>query len=324
MLDTPTHPADHPEKTMRRRCVPPALVVLLCLAPAQGQQPEKPKAPADSLDGPPLVSAKAWAVVDGKTGKLLWGSREAEPLPIASTTKVMTARLVLRLAAADAKVLDEEVTISERAAKTTGSSAKIRAGERYAVRDLLYGLLLPSGNDAAVALAEYFGPRFKGEGQGDGDAVALFVAEMNREAQALKLAETRYLDPHGLGRNTSSARDLVALTWQTMQDPLFRRYVNTRLRQCEAVDGKGERRTVVWESTNRLLDVEGYDGVKTGTTTAAGNCLLASGRRDGDHLLVVVLGCASGEGRYLDARNLFRWAWRERGDKAEETGGDKE
>jgi D-alanyl-D-alanine carboxypeptidase (penicillin-binding protein 5/6) len=71
----------------------------------------------------------------------------------------------------------------------------------------------------------------------------------------------------------------------------------------------------VWESTNRLLEMEGYDGVKTGTTMAAGNCLVASGRHDGDHLLVVVLGCTSNDSRYLDARNLFRWAWRERGHK---------
>jgi D-alanyl-D-alanine carboxypeptidase (penicillin-binding protein 5/6) len=294
----------------------PALL-LLSLVPVRGRQDEKPKAHAERLDGPPLVSAKAWAIVDGKTGKLLWGSHETEPLAIASTTKIMTARLVLRLAAEQPKVLDEQVTVSERAAKTTGSSAKLRAGERYAVRDLLYGLLLPSGNDAAVALAEHFGPRFQGQGKAEGDAVALFVAEMNRQAQALKLAETHFLDPNGLARNQASARDLADLAWHALQDPLFRRYVGTRSHQCEAVGADGERRTVVWESTNRLLQMEGYDGVKTGTTTAAGNCLVASGRHDGDHLVVVVLGCTSGDSRYLDARNLFRWAWRERGHKPE-------
>jgi len=308
---------------MRRWYVPPVLL-LVCLPPLRGRQDEKPRAPAERLDGPPLVSARAWAVVDGKTGKLLWGGRAAEPLPIASTTKIMTARLVLRLAADDARVLDEQVTVSERAARTTGSSAKLCAGDRYRVRDLLYGLLLPSGNDAAVALAEHFGPRFRGEGKGDGDAVALFVAEMNREAGALNLAETHYLDPNGLGRNTASARDLAALTWRAMQDPLFRRYVSTRRHECEAVDARGERRTVVWQSTNRLLDIEGYDGVKTGTTGAAGNCLVASGHHDGDHLLVVVLGCTSNDSRYLDARNLFRWAWRERGHKPEGPGARQE
>ena len=71
--------------------------------------------------------------------------------------------------------------------------------------------------------------------------------------------------------------------------------------------------TVTWTNTNRLLDIEGYDGIKTGTTTAAGACLVASGRRGSDHLFVVVLGATSNDGRYVDARNLFRWAWRERG-----------
>src|SRR5687768_11392431 len=86
------------------------------------------KAPADRLDGPPHVTAKAWAVADGKTGKLLWGFKEAEPRSIASTTKVMTALVVLRLAAGDARVLDEAVTFSRRAAETRGSSARLRAG----------------------------------------------------------------------------------------------------------------------------------------------------------------------------------------------------
>ena len=94
---------------------------------------------------------------------------------------------------------------------------------------------------------------------------------------------------------------------------LFRQIVRTRRHTYEVVDAKGQRRTVVWNNTNRLLDMEGYDGIKTGTTSAAGACLVASGRRGTDHLYVVVLGSTSSDGRYVDARNLFRWAWRERG-----------
>src|SRR5439155_4489746 len=104
-----------------------------------------PKAPADRLDGPPVVSAKAWAVADAATGKLLWGFHEEEPRPVASTTKIMTAWIILRLAADDPKTLGEVVTFSERAAKTGGSSARLRAGERLPVGELMYGLLLPSG-----------------------------------------------------------------------------------------------------------------------------------------------------------------------------------
>src|SRR4051812_6082149 len=119
------------------------LLPVLLLGWTAFSAPAQTKAPAESLDGPPLVTAKGWAIVDGKTGKLLWGAKVAEPLPIASTTKIMTARLVLRLAADDPKILDEEMVISERAARTSGSSAKLQAGERYVVRDMLYGLLLP-------------------------------------------------------------------------------------------------------------------------------------------------------------------------------------
>jgi D-alanyl-D-alanine carboxypeptidase (penicillin-binding protein 5/6) len=296
-------------------------------------------APRERLDGPPIVSARAWAIAEGSTGRFLWGAQEATQLVMASTTKIMTAHLVLQLAATEARVLDETMVISETAARTTGSSARIRTGDRYRVRDLLYGLLLPSGNDAATALAEHFGPRFRPAADAPAQnapaqnapapprqeqageprpneplaPAAAFVARMNREAETLRLAQTRYFDPHGLGRNHTSARDLTVLGRRAMQHDLFRDIVRTRRRTCEVADAQGERRTVVWNNTNRLLDMEGYDGIKTGTTSAAGACLVASGRRGTDHLYVVVLGSTSSDGRYVDARNLFRWAWRERG-----------
>jgi D-alanyl-D-alanine carboxypeptidase (penicillin-binding protein 5/6) len=301
-----------------------SLAFLTLLAPAPvGGQPEKtptPKAAPEPLDGPPVVSAKAWAVADGKTGKLVRGGNEAEARPMASTSKIMTAWIVLRLAAEDAKVLDEVVTYSERAAKTTGSTAGLKAGEKLPVKELLYGLLLPSGNDAAVALAEHFGPRL-GEAA-DGDGLQRFVAEMNRRAKALGLKEMAYKDPNGLSRdNVSSARDLAALAFEALKDERFRAYVKTRRHECEVTDPDGGKRKVAWANTNRLLDIEGYEGVKTGTTTPAGNCLVAAGRRGEDRLIVVVLGSTAADGRYVDARNLFRWAWLERGHKPEPKGG---
>src|SRR5262245_12126897 len=298
----------------------PVTFAFLCLtvALAPAQPPEEkllpPKAPAEKLDGPPVVSAKAGAIADGKTGKLLWGSQETTPLAIASTTKIMTAWIVLSLAAEDAKVLDEVVTFSERADKTAGSSSDLKAGEKVSVRDLLYGLLLPSGNDAATAFAEHFGDRFKPEGKAD-DAVAKFVAEMNRRAKSLKMEETKYLDPHGLSKNVASARDLITLAFTAMKNPLFAKYVQTRRHKCEVTDADGKKREVIWNSTNKLLDIEGYEGVKTGTTTAAGACLVSVGRYESDRILVVVLGCTSSDSRYTDSRNLYRWAWRERGHK---------
>jgi D-alanyl-D-alanine carboxypeptidase (penicillin-binding protein 5/6) len=192
------------EKPMRNRVVL-TLVLLggLISGWASSQPPVvkelPPKAPADRLDGPPVVTAKAWLVADGKTGVVLGSAHAADPRAIASTTKIMTAWVILSLAETDPKVLDEVVVVSERAAATSGSSAKIRAGDKLPVREMLYGLLLPSGNDAAVALAEHFGPRFPEQpAAAEPKLVGRFVAEMNREAAALNLADTSYLDPNGL------------------------------------------------------------------------------------------------------------------------------
>lgn len=281
---------------------------------APQEKPLPPRAAPDSIDGPPLVSCRAWAIADGKSGRVLWGAHENEPLVMASTTKIMTAWLVLRLLAEHPKVLDETVVISAAAAKVGGSSARIRAGDRYRAGDLLYGLLLPSGNDAAHAFAEHFGPRYR-NGKEATPPVAAFVAGMNRQAGLLKMAQTRYFDPHGLGKNHTSAANLCTLAHTVMQNAEFRRYVQTRRHRCDVTDAKGQTRSVVWNNTNKLLDIEGYDGIKTGTTTAAGFCLVASGRRNNDHLLAVVLGATSNDSRYLDTRNLFRWAWRQRGHK---------
>ncbi|HEY2787382.1 MAG TPA: serine hydrolase [Fimbriiglobus sp.] len=284
--------------------------------PAQSQsaaaKPLPPKAPAERLDGPPLVTAKAWAVADGKTGKVLWGLQEGESRPMASTTKIMTAMIILKLAEEDEKVLDEVVVFSERAANTRGSSCKLRVGERLSVRELLFGMLLPSGNDAAVAFAEHFGPRFPAGDKTEDDPVKRFVTEMNRRAASLKLKEMTFVDPNGLGKNLASARDLAALTWTAQKMERFRDYTGTRRHTAEVKGQDGTTRRVTWETTNKLLSMEGYDGVKTGTTTPAGSCLVASGTHGMDRLIVVVLGSTSNDGRYVDARNLFRWAWRKR------------
>jgi D-alanyl-D-alanine carboxypeptidase (penicillin-binding protein 5/6) len=276
-----------------------------------------PRQSPDPLEGPPFTTVKAWAIADGRTGDVLWGHREKERLEPASTTKIMTALVVARLMAKDPKVGDEMVTFSMKADRTIGSSAEVREGERLPVRELLYGLLLPSGNDAAVAFAEHFGGRFKpsaGAHKPEHPSER-FIAEMNRVAVELGLHETHFENPNGLpaSEHRSSARDLARLARHALADPTFARVVSTRKHGCALVAAQGKRRNVVWTNTNRLLDIEGYNGVKTGTTQAAGTCLVASGRRGQDHLIVVVLGGSSSpDSRYPDARNLFRWAWQMR------------
>ena len=137
-------------------------------------------------------------------------------------------------------------------------------------------------------------------------------------ALAYEIANTLAETPGAGGQGDAALDELVQLAENAAQDP---HHVNTVValatRSSEVAGTNGEKRTVTWENTNKLLDVEGYDGVKTGTTNAAGNCLIASGRRGSDHLLVVILGSSSGDGRYADARNLFRWAWRELGQRHE-------
>jgi D-alanyl-D-alanine carboxypeptidase (penicillin-binding protein 5/6) len=258
---------------------------------------------SESLDGPPLTTCKAWAIADAKTGKLLWGHHEADKLDMASTTKMMTAFIVCQLAKDDPKILEETITFSESADKTPGSTSDVRTGEKVKVGELLYGLLLPSGNDAATAFAEHFGSRFDGG----------FIAEMNRQAAKLGLQETHYENPHGLPAkgHQSSARDLAKLAYVAMQNPLFRQYVGTRQHGTKVTGESGYERNVVWKNTNKLLGIDGYSGVKTGTTTAAGACLVSWGERNGRELIVVVLGSTASDARYVDARNLFRWAWKQ-------------
>ena len=242
-----------------------------------------PRKPAEPLDGPPATLSPVWAIADGKTGALIQGENADRPVEIASTTKIMTALIVTRFASRDPKVLDEVVTFSERADRTPGSTSGLKAGETAPVGELLYGLLLPSGNDAATAFAEHFGARCAPP---EGDLAAdlplpRFVAEMNRVAAELGMAETHFDNPHGLpvATHRASARDLARLASVALRDPTFARVVNTPRHGFTTTNADGQKRNVVWSNTNRLLGTEGYDGVKTGTTTAAGNCLVASGHR---------------------------------------------
>lgn len=270
------------------------------------------RSPADPITGPPFVTCEAWAIANGKTGELLWAANEQKPLDIASTTKIMTAYLVLALAAESHDVLDEIVSFSTKADETRGSTAGIRAGEQLPVSELLYGLLLPSGNDASVALAEHFGGRFDApDGDVPDDAYSRFVAEMNRVATRLEMRQTTYKNTHGLTEpgHRSSASDLLKLAHAAMQLKSFRKYVGTVQRGCTVIGPGGYERHVIWRNTNQLLQIEGYLGVKTGTTSAAGACLVSYGGRAGEHLIVVVLGSKSSPARYTDTRNLFRWGW---------------
>ena len=250
--------------------------------PEEALEELDPLLPQDTPWDRPIVACRAWAIADGETGKLLWGYNDAAVRDPASVTKSMTAHLVCRLADEDPAVLEEVITFSERADKTSGSTADVRAGELVTAGELLYGLMLPSGNDASVAFAEHFGDRFPGE---DGDsAYDRFIAAMNAEAARLGMNETGYRNPHGLTAkgHVTSARDMVKLAHAAMQNETFRKVVATRRHVTTVGSVAGYKRRIVWDNTDRMLNYEGFYGVKTGTTGPAGACLVSAGERGGD------------------------------------------
>lgn len=276
---------------------------------------------AEDLDAPPVVTALSWAIADAGSGELLWSHLPDEPRKAASTAKMMCAYVVLELAEKDPAVLDEWVTFSKLAANTAGSTAELEAGEQVRVRDGLYALMLPSGNDMGNAFAEHFHPRLAPPGDETPDNAKTsasatrmnFVAEMNRTARRLGLSHTTYRIAYGDGGSaddrTTTARDLVTLAMAARQKPLFREVVATAAKTATIRLPDGSEREAAWKNTNQLLEIGGYDGVKTGTTPSAGRCLVASGTHEGKSLIVVTLGSTSDEARFADSRNLFRWAW---------------
>ncbi len=241
-----------------------------------------------ALRRPPPVTADAALVVDLDADQVLYALNPNTPLPPGSTVKILTALVVMQQVS-----VDDMVTVSYNAAATPGSQMGLAAPERLTVRDLLYGLLLPSGNDAAVALAEHVA--------GTEEA---FVALMNQQAAFLGLTATSIVNANGLDAPgmTSSAADLVRMTRAALAYPLFAEIVAT---PSAAVAGR------VVSNTNELLNsYAGADGVKTGTTDAAGECLVASVTRNGHRVVAVVLGSAD---RYGDVRALLDFAaagWR--------------
>lgn len=227
--------------------------------------------------------------MDVDSGRLLYAKNADIPLAPASTAKILTALVVLERSA-----LAEQVTVSRAAAAAEGSSMYLQPGDRVTVEDLLYGLLLESGNDAAAALAEHVA-----------GSAAGFARLMNEKARALGATHSVFLNPSGLpaaGQHTT-ARDLALLARHALLNPVFRRIVATQ-RHTATVSGR--RRELF--NHNRLLGTAGIDGVKTGYTTAAGHTYVASATRDGWSLVAVVLR-DSKEGKWRDARALLDYGF---------------
>ena len=231
----------------------------------------------------PAVQAEAAVVMSGD-GSVLYAKNADTRRLIASTTKLMTALVCLENAS-----LGDAVTAQERHCRVEGSSMYLKAGERYTVRELLLGLLLSSGNDAALALAEY-----------TACSEGAFVQMMNRKAQELGLRDTHFENPHGLDAKShySTASDLARLMLACMENGAFRSL---------AVQRSAEVKGLTLLNHNRLLTLcPGCVGGKTGYTRAAGRCLVSCCERDGMRLVCVTL---SDPDDWNDHRTLYDWAY---------------
>lgn len=283
-----------------------AALLLACVlaAPAGAAEDEPAVGPARVLDrakpggtkkpqpttGPP-VDARAWALVDARTGDVILAHDGRRKLPIASTTKLMTAWVTLKEAP-----LDEIVRAQPYDAGYGESLMGLRVGQRISIRDLLYGLVLRSGNDAAHTLAIDVG-----------GSVKHFVALMNRDAAALGLSDTHYANPVGLDQkgNYSTARDLAELTRRLLAIPAFAKIADSREAVLRSVRPRRRIKTI-----NELLLMEPWvTGVKTGHTWGALYCLVGSGRRKGVSLISDVLGTPWDEERFDAGLRLLEYGF---------------
>jgi D-alanyl-D-alanine carboxypeptidase (penicillin-binding protein 5/6) len=250
-----------------------------------------PVSSAAASSGPKL-DAKAWILIDPRDDAVLASKSPNKRLPIASTTKLMTAYLALKNLKPNQMITAPAYHASNPAEITLG----LAAGERMRVRDLLYGLLLPSASDAAETLAV-----------GVAGSVPAFVQRMNQAAQQLGLTDTSYANPIGLDDpdNYSSAHDLVTLASILLRNRLFARIVNTPAAQLQSGD---HPRTVTSRDT-LLNEVPWINGVKTGHTLGAGYVLVGSGTQDSTTLISAVLGTPSEATRDADTLKLLQYGF---------------
>jgi serine-type D-Ala-D-Ala carboxypeptidase (penicillin-binding protein 5/6) len=275
---------------MRRGHAAVALTALLALL--LGALPATaPAAEAARQQDGPRVEAQAWALVDARSGETIASHGAARHLLIASTTKLMTAWVAMQ-----ELPLDRVVRAAPYDAEIEESVMGLRDGQRVSVRDLLYGLIMLSGNDAAHALAV-----------AAAGSEERFVAQMNRRAAALGLADTHYANPIGLDAegNYSSAADLATLTRHLLDDPAFARIADARSAVLRSVR---PRRRI--ESLNQLLYMAPWaTGVKTGHTWAAGYVLVGSGERKGVELISTLIGAPSDEARFDGSLELLDYGF---------------
>jgi len=269
-----------------------AVIIALCSAAC---------AAAADLD----LTAKAALLMEAHTGRILYEKNIDQPLPVASISKLMTLVLVLEAVDAGVVSFDDLVTASEYAASMGGSQVWLEKGEQLTLEELLYAVAVGSGNDAAVAVAEYLA-----------GSEPAFVALMNQKAAELGLTNTEYSNASGLppsllginGRQVMSARDVALLCRYALGVPRLLDFVSTYEYTMRADTTK---KPVLWNYNKLLRRYQGVDGFKTGYTTEAGHCIAVTAQRGGLRLIAVVLGSTSDANRESDVTKLLDLGFRE-------------
>lgn len=272
------------------RAITLALVMIFSGASAVAQNA------ASIIPRPPQIAASSYILMDARTGKVIVEENADDQLPPASLTKIMTAYIAEVEIDNGNMSLDDEVHISEKAWRTQGSKMFVDINSRVRVEDILRGIIIQSGNDAAVAMAEHLA--------GSEDA---FADMMNQHAQLLGMTNTVFMNASGLDTdeayNIMSARDLAILARATIIDHPDHYSIYAEREFTYNGITQPNRNTLLFRDRN-------IDGMKTGWTTAAGYCLVASGERDGMRLISVVMGTASEDARAAESQKLMTYGFR--------------
>lgn len=241
----------------------------------------------------PTINARHAVILDRNSKTVLYGKNENEQCKMASTTKIITGIVVLE----NCSDLSEIVTVSAKSARTGGSRLGLSTNDKISVSDLLYGLLMVSGNDAAVALAEFIS-----------NDINNFSVLMNKKANELGLTSSHFTSPHGLDQDEhyTTAYELSIITDYALDNPIFAKIVNT---SNYTININNHVKSL--HNTNELLgNFDGVYGVKTGFTNGANRCLVTSCKRENMDIICVVLGCDTKKNRTSDSVKLINYVFK--------------
>ncbi|MBT8098323.1 MAG: D-alanyl-D-alanine carboxypeptidase [Gammaproteobacteria bacterium] len=270
---------------LQRFCISIILASAFCAATVSAQMP---------VPAPPIIGAKSYLLIDSQTGKELASLEPDQRLAPASLTKLMTAYVVFKTLHQDQIQLQDEVTISEKAWRTGGSRMFVEVGKRVSIQDLVLGMIVQSGNDASVALAEHIA-----------GSEGVFAEMMNQNAAAIGMLSSHFVNATGLpdDNHYSTARDLATLARAIIRDfPDYYKWYSVREFTWNDIK-QDNRNRLLWRDPS-------VDGMKTGRTDDAGWCLVSSAKRDDMRVISVVLGTSSDKARIDGSHALINYAFR--------------